>query len=145
MRNEVADEIQKNKVLITHQKSGWCDRNVAIEYLNWLRKYNGEKELVLVWDVYSAHRDPLVKEKAIELGIKLIFIPPGMTGTLQPLDRRIFGSLKARGKARWARSLSGQLTKFDSLRFMLMAWDAISQREVWKAWFGDGKQKTREE
>jgi hypothetical protein len=36
---------------------------------------------------------------AQELGIRVLFVAVGMTGVYQPLDPRIFGSLKARARA----------------------------------------------
>jgi hypothetical protein len=36
----------------------------------------------------------VVKAYALELGTRLIFIPPGMTDVYEPLDRQIFGHLK---------------------------------------------------
>jgi transposase len=58
-----------------------------MQYLQWLREQVTVGEIVLLWDVFSAHRDKKVKAYAVELRIRLIFIPPGMIDVYQPLDR----------------------------------------------------------
>jgi hypothetical protein len=52
-------------------------------------------------DTYSAHRSAEVREMARLWGIDLVFIPPGCTDQLQPLDRRVFGVLKAYARQIW--------------------------------------------
>jgi hypothetical protein len=101
---------------VTHQVSGWCDKNVAISDLAWLRTIRPVGKWAVIWDVYAAHRDLTVKVKARELDIRLIYIPPGMTDKLQPLDSRIFGSLKARVKARVIRRNGGGVDDDDRAR-----------------------------
>ena len=74
--------------------SGWTTETVMLKYLEKLKEYV-KKECALIIDTYAAHRSGKVKAKALELGIELIFIPPGSTDELQPLDRKVFGVLKA--------------------------------------------------
>jgi hypothetical protein len=45
--------------------------------------------------MFSAHRTAVTKVAAESLRIQFVFIPLGWTDTLQPLDRRVFGALKA--------------------------------------------------
>ena len=45
----------------------------------------GQKAL-LILDIYAVHRTELVKDKLIEKGCVLVFVPAGCTGELQPLD-----------------------------------------------------------
>jgi len=68
--------IEKRKLFVTHQDSGWTSRQVAFQYLNWLRE-QVQGPVVLIWDLFSAHRDEEVKAAAEKLGIRLEFIPPG--------------------------------------------------------------------
>jgi hypothetical protein len=171
VRTELAKHVHNGTLLVTHQPAGWCDGNIAIQYLEWLRSVDHNEAIVLIWDIYSAHRNPEVKAVANRLNITLIFIPPGMTDrktiepyrfsiekqggaellqvkspersgaprwsascVLQPLDRRIFGSLKARAKSRWIAGLSARINKFVSFRYMMAAWKGITETEIWKAW-----------
>jgi hypothetical protein len=43
---------------------------------------------------YSVSREEAMKAHTEELGIPLIFIPPGLTDKLQPLNRFVFGAMK---------------------------------------------------
>jgi hypothetical protein len=54
-----------------------------------------------VWRTVAPSGQQGVNALAQELGIHLVFIPVGMTGLSRPLDRRIFGSLKAGARARF--------------------------------------------
>jgi hypothetical protein len=51
--------------------------------------------------MFSAHRTAVTKATAEALGIQFVLIPPGCTDILQPLNRRIFGVLKAHARQLW--------------------------------------------
>jgi hypothetical protein len=95
--------IRGGELVLPHQPSGWTSALVASDYLHWLRSQIQRGPIVVFWDLFSAHREQGVKDRAQELGIELIFIPARMTGEYQPLDRRIFENLKARTRAQFAR------------------------------------------
>jgi hypothetical protein len=83
-----------------HSLSGWTMKETFARYLYWLAtEYRGKitpdcpPDLVL--DCYSVHRAPEIRTHAESLGIRLWFIPAGHTDELQPLDRAVFGALKA--------------------------------------------------
>lgn len=124
--------VNEGRLIVSHQVNGWTDAAVAGEYLRWLRGRYGSDELVLIWDVFISHRCDEVKTLAEELGIRLEFIPPGATGNCQPLDRRIFGNLKSRARARfdafWA--IDHDPSMEDSIAMMLESWASIDQFEV---------------
>jgi hypothetical protein len=128
--------ISRGELVLSHQENGWTDESVADQYLHWLRERYGERQIVLIWDIFPAHRTEWIKSLARELGIKLDFIPAGMTGECQPLDRRIFGSLKARARARFDALYSHdkEPTMMDSVGMLLGAWNSINQDEVLRAW-----------
>jgi hypothetical protein len=92
-----AKAVGEGKLKITHQQSGCVNNDVAKEYLKWLAELHGHP-FVLLWDLFSSHRDPFVQETDQALGIRLEFVPAGATGELQLLDRRVFGSLKQRAR-----------------------------------------------
>jgi hypothetical protein len=104
---------------------------VATEYLIWLRTLKPNSKLVLIWDVFSAHRDKKVKERATALKIRLIFIPPGMTDKLQPLDRWIFGNLKQRAKSRAIHAYGGEASLFQA---MMQTRATMTEDEALDAW-----------
>lgn len=129
-------EIAQGDLVVSHQENGWTDAQVAGTYLRWLRSRFPSGPVVLLWDVFISHRCPETKTLAEQLDIRLDFIPPGATGDCQPLDRRLFGSLKSRARARfdaaWAQNHDP--TMEDSIAMLLDAWRSIDQFEVLAAW-----------
>jgi hypothetical protein len=124
--------IAQGHLVVSHQQNGWTDAQVAGDYLRWLRTRFASGEIVLVWDVFISHRCQETKELAAQLGIRLEFIPPGATADCQPLDRRLFGNLKSRARARfdeiWA--VDHEPSMEESIAMLLDAWKSISQFEV---------------
>lgn len=94
-----------------------------------------QHSVCVLWDLYAAHRDRKVKKNS---PVHLEWIPAGLTDQFQPLDRRIFGSLKSSARARmdtWLRRHS--LTEMDwtiPIKLLLEAWAGITEEEVKKAW-----------
>jgi hypothetical protein len=78
-------------------KSGWTMTDVMCRYFQSLRtnRFCDQQPLIVILDTYVAHRAHLVRSMARQCNITLVFIPPGCTDRLQPLDRRVFGVLKA--------------------------------------------------
>jgi hypothetical protein len=64
------------------------------EYLSWLSERVQGEPILVVLDVYPAHRTSKMQERAQEFHIELVFVPAGGTFVCQPLDRRAFGELK---------------------------------------------------
>jgi transposase len=134
------------KTKLDHSESGWVTVNVMQRYFEFLRftvdqKY-GLKEknrVLLVLDMYAAHRNKdLLKDAATRLGIDLVFVPPGMTGELQPLDVAIFGALKSAGQSAWIQSyIENPDQKFDRTKASESAqtcWENVSTDQIKKAW-----------
>jgi hypothetical protein len=136
-RRTCSRAIEEGQLLMTHQSSGWTNNEVAKAYLIWLSETRSTP-LVLLWDLFSAHRDPSVQEMAHRLGIRLEFVPAGATGELQPLDRRVFGSLKQRARRRFddaiIRGTERKLTIECATKILLSAWASIGQEEIVAAW-----------
>lgn len=84
-----------NKAEVWKSAKGWVDEDVMLKYLDWFAlNVSSYNPCALVMDCYRAHRTDLVKEKAADLNIDLIFVPASGTSLFQPLDRRIFGIQK---------------------------------------------------
>jgi hypothetical protein len=68
----------------------------------------------------------------------LIFVPKGATGMYQPLDRCVFGALKALGTAKFNRFIHENpdtvLTKELSITILLDCWNILGERSVNRAW-----------
>jgi hypothetical protein len=65
-------------------------------------------------------------------------VPAGTTDRHQPLNRRIFGNLKSRARARfddlWIRDPDHELTLIGAIEILLKVWHDLGQDEVLDAW-----------
>jgi hypothetical protein len=82
---------------IVHCKRGWCNEAIIEQYLLRLRRQIPDGEICLIWDQYRSHMTQSVTDMARRLDMSIVFVPKGATGRYQPLDRSIFGALKAIG------------------------------------------------
>jgi hypothetical protein len=129
--------IRQGELVLSHEANGWTTGQLACEYLRWLNQAYRGQPIALLWDIFAAHRCAEAKALAPELNIELEFIPAGMTGDCQPLDRRIFGNLKSRARSRFDRlwiAEEHEPSMPDSVALLLEAWKSIGQDEVLDAW-----------
>jgi hypothetical protein len=120
-------------------ESGWTTSEVLAEYLQRLRHEQfPEGPIVLILDTYSAHRSAAVKAVAEQLGIELIFIPPGCTDRLQPLDRKVFGVLKSYSRQIWRKRYhlnpGEKVTRPKIAEGLVEAWNRITPEISDSAW-----------
>ena len=136
-RSQILQNIENsNNIWTTHSQNGWSTIETFKEFLQNLRAYCGNNPIYLILDCYSVHRADAIKEKAKELNIELIFIPPGMTDRIQPLDLRIFGPLKSISKRLFRNSQNqGQRKKPDAVSDLVTAWGLIKEDLIIQAWF----------
>jgi hypothetical protein len=125
-------------VCIAHSPSGWVTQAVFNIYLEFLRQQIPDGPLCLVLDQYPTHVSVPSTALAARLGIQVITVPKGATGTWQPLDRRIYGIMKSSAHARWARQfLDDEIpvpTKARAAELALEVWDSLSQDVILGAW-----------
>jgi hypothetical protein len=129
-----------------HSESGWQTTETMLNYLNWLNdcarrqlEIPGHEYLHVIMDIYRAHTQPSVLERAQALNIRIHFIPAGYTDQLQPLDRRVFGSLKATAKHLFLMRTQGvgvvaKITKDEAVQMLVKAWAMLSTMVVESAW-----------
>ena len=124
-----------------HSKKGWMTLETMLRWLQRLRdlpEYADGHPVHLILDSYSAHRCSEVRTMATSLGIHLHFIPAGLTDSMQPLDRYVFGAMKSSyrriARERMAEPGAGKLTKKDFIINLLAAWGAVNQRTLGRAW-----------
>ena len=122
-----------------HSATGWVTEDVFSEYLMWLREYFGDdKKLHLIMDCYSVHRKQIIQSLANTLNIDVMFVPPGCTDQLQPLDRYVFGSLKGIAKRKWRRMYDlgerEKMTKKEMAEILIASWEGVSTECLEKAW-----------
>jgi hypothetical protein len=88
-------------------------------------------------DQYRAHFSELIRFAYQNRPLKLIPVPKGGTGRFQPLDRTVFGGLKARAKKRWAKlflNKDKKITKQEAVELLLDCWKCIGDKEIIEAW-----------
>jgi hypothetical protein len=122
----------------THSPSGWTTAETFTAYLEWLRSFFSDAEPIhLILDCYSVHRSRESRELAAHLGIVLHFIPAGWTDELQPLDRYIFGALKAMCKRlfhQFCQAEDPAIRRRDAVSFLCQAWEDLATHVVEKSW-----------
>jgi hypothetical protein len=120
-------------------ESGWTTIEVMCEYFRLLRTHiYPTGPLVVLLDAFSAHRSPITKAVAELFNVRLVFIPPGCTDVLQPLDRRVFGVLKARARQLWRTQYhethGARTTRAMMTQNLLTSWDRITPDLIDRAW-----------
>jgi hypothetical protein len=78
-----------------------------VQFLERLREQRAAPEICFMLDQFNAHDTRRIHEAADSPNIHLVFIPKGGTGRYQPLDRRVFGASKAKGRAKWTQQYEG--------------------------------------
>jgi hypothetical protein len=123
---------------VWHSRNGWCTEDIMIQFLDWLREQVAAPEICLVLDQFDAHNTPCVHEKAQANNIHLLFVPKGGTGRYHPLDRRVFGALKVKGRAKWATTYQANpgmdCTRPVAAELLLTSWAELSESCVLAGW-----------
>jgi hypothetical protein len=131
----------------TFSEKGWSTEKTIQQYLWEIRhlpQYAEKKgrryvhQLHVILDVYSVHRKESVKQYARRLNIVLHFIPAGQTDQFQPLDRTVFGVLKAIARRLYREFFEGKaeekVSKQLAARFLKAAWAEVKPSLLTKAW-----------
>ena len=122
-----------------HSSSGWSTQEVMLKYLELLRaEFPGGQRLHLILDMYSSHRMDEVIAAAGRHNIEMHFIPAGLTDEFQPLDRRVFGCLKASGRAAFRRLYQKdpkqKFSTRSAVECLVKAWEHLSEDVIEEAW-----------
>ena len=100
--------------------------------------FDDDEPIHLVLDLYPSHMTDQVRQYAAALGIIFHIIPAGMTDYYQPLDRKIFGILKAKARKFFRKRNSGETTlkatKIEACTDMIAAWEGITRAAVGSEW-----------
>ena len=138
------EKSQKNLGDISYHKSGrskngWTTEETFKDYFLFLRQHHNDNEKIyLIVDQFKAHTTDQIKEFATQLNINLIFIPPGLTDELQPLDRLVFGCLKSTAKRLYKQSYSQNphqvFNKEVAVQHLIAAWEHVQSFTVTESW-----------
>ena len=77
-------------VVIWRENSAWNNHYLMHLLCGRLREYLDHREVILLMDMAPCHMHPSVFPLARRKGIRIILIPAGLTGLLQPLDTHVF-------------------------------------------------------
>ena len=84
----------------------------------------------LLFDLHLSHSSTEILNLAAELNITLHYIPAGQTDNYQPLDRGIFGPLKATARHLIRNRLSEnseiKIDKKDSVSDLIFSWEHLN-------------------
>ena len=123
----------------THTESGWVNDVAFSFYLHKLRQhFNDDEPLHLIMDLYPSHMTKQVLDDAKDLNIILHIIPAGMTDFYQPLDRKVFGVVKAKARKFFRQRHSKEShikgTKLEACQDMIAAWEGVARTVISSAW-----------
>ena len=141
------DQLIKEGFRITKyvNKNGWMNPDTmlkTLDYVNSLRDQSKKNlPIYLVLDVFRAHINVEVKQKAKKLNIKLITVPANGTAIYQALDVGIFGVFKKFLESDyrdWLENvdISTDLTHLvkEGIQRFYNAWNKITKEHILAAW-----------
>ena len=135
---QVAADLPEN-IVLWREKSAWNNALVMQRYIRLLCDCLGphvaERSVVLLVDMAPCHIQPSVWACARSRGIRMILVPAGMTGLLQPLDTHVFKHFRSKLEQLWLNEKSN----CDSEQLPWPTWlkvisDAIQNVVVEKDW-----------
>jgi hypothetical protein len=92
-----------NKVQLYYSDKGWINEGIMLRYLaDVVQPYTASQPSALILDSYRAHFSPAVLSAAAVMNLRLIQVPGGCTGELQPLDVNFNRPLLMKRKKIWA-------------------------------------------
>lgn len=77
--------------------TGWTNENCFLQFLEHLinhTKPSKEEPILLVFDNHESHLSLAAIERARQVGIVMLTLPPHTSNKMQPLDRTVFGPFK---------------------------------------------------
>ena len=99
------------KLVIWRAKSAWCIQRLMERYFRLLSEHLApvltSRNVRVVLDLAPCHLHDSLFTLAHGLGLRLIYVPPGMTSSLQPCDTHYFARFKSLVQERWRQEKSG--------------------------------------
>lgn len=95
------------RVVVWRENSAWNTHRLMARYLRLLCDRLGaileSRQVLLLLDLAPCHLHDSLFDLAYSLGLRLLFVPPGMTSLLQPCDTHIFAAFKHNVQESWRR------------------------------------------
>lgn len=138
----------KEKILHCCQPNAWQDQNNLNQWIDkiWAPHLEDKPENVepiLFLDHFKCHKSEETKKKLEDLQTKLIIIPAGCTGAVQPIDVGIGKPTKDRLREKWIDWVHGQdelhadntkPNRSDMSKWVDEAWDSLPADIVRNSW-----------
>ena len=122
---------------IWHAPGKNTDEETMIVYLEKFYQWMHKEPSALFLDQYPSHESENIRQKASELGIELIFIPKSATDLYQPLDRTVFGALKASAASMYDDKFFNEdkaYTKSEAADLFIDLWSKLRKSTVVSGW-----------
>ena len=135
---EVQPELGEN-IYLWREKTSWNNKDLMKRWIRLLCMCLGpwldDRAVYLVVDMATCHIHPSVQALAMEKGIRMILVPAGMTGLLQPLDTHVFKQFRDRMQQLWIECKSNASDGQVNLRaWLLLVCKALQAVVVEKSW-----------
>ena len=107
---------------------GWMDQDLFDLWFthHFLRYASGERPLLLILDGHSSHYCPDTIKRAFDEDVIVFTLPPNTTHLTQPLDKGVYGPVKAAWRdichSFLAKNPGRKVTKYDFSRLFSEAW-----------------------
>ena len=132
-----------DNIILWRESSAWNNRQVMQRYIQVLCKSleecMAERSVFLVVDMAPCHIHPDVRAMAMKTGIRMLLVPGGLTGALQPLDTHVFREFRRKLQALWLESRSsvprGELCMSDWLKVVRGAILSVVAGKDWQCAF----------
>ena len=93
------------RVVVWREKSSWNTQRLMARYLRLLCERLGtfleSRRVLLLLDLAPCHLHDSLFDLAYSLGLRILYVPPGMTSLLQPCDTHIFAAFKHNVQETW--------------------------------------------
>ena len=129
-----------NNIVLWREKSAWNNHRLMQRFISLLCRCLGEdlveRAVYLVVDMAPCHIHPEVWATAMKKNIRMILVPAGLTGCLQPLDTHVFRQFRAKIQELWpdckAKAERGQLLILDWLKIVAAGITTIVSGPDWQ-------------
>ena len=131
------------EIHVWRRKSAWATHETVRKYISLLAKSLGnlvhDRYVVLLMDVARSHIDQSIFNHARRCGVRLCYIPAGMTAELQPCDTHVFARFKHGFREMWrrqkAQSRCGVVTTLQWIRVIARAITNVLLENPWQSAF----------
>ena len=132
-----------NNIILWRENSAWNNNRVMQRYIHLLCKhlegFMADRSVFLLVDMAPCHIHPDVRAEAMRQGIRMLLVPSGLTGALQPLDTHVFRQFRRRLQALWLECQStvqrGELCMTDWLKLVRDAILCVVAGKDWQCAF----------